>query len=162
VESEEISSFGLCLLSRSQKAVTAECAFLHHALCPEGNVAIERALHLLGPFGWVPVEVLDGVRTSRGTVAAADAPVIDLGHQPSSLMYVANTGQTFVHGRLITVHARNRKKVHLYMRIGSLHFGDEIHPEFCSSQLGILFSHNGNIILLPTGYYTGLTTCTFV
>jgi hypothetical protein len=63
---------------------------------------------------------------------------------------------------MIAMHAGKGMEAHLHIGIGSLDFMDEIHPEFRSSELGILFSHNGNIILLPTSHHTSLTGRAFI
>jgi hypothetical protein len=63
---------------------------------------------------------------------------------------------------MITVHARHGKKVHLHIGISSFNFGNQIHPEFCPPQLGLLLSDKGNIILLPAGHHASLTTCALI
>jgi hypothetical protein len=63
---------------------------------------------------------------------------------------------------MITVHARHGKEVHLHIGISPLDFADEVHPEFCPPQLGLLLSDKGNIILLPAGHHASLTTRAFI
>ena len=106
----------------------------------------------------MPIEIPDGVGTIGDAHPNPYAPGINLCHN-SFRVFVCSLDRTDNRTwRFITVHAGDGSEVHLYIRIGSLHLRDEIHPEFRSPQFGLFLSYKGDVILLPTGDHTGLTT----
>ena len=110
----------------------------------------------------MPVEISNRVWAVGDTHPDSDAARIDL-RNDSLRIFVSRCDRADLGARrLITVHAGQGDEAHLHIGIGSLNLMDEIHPEFCPSQIGILLSHNGNIILLPAGNHASLTACAFI
>jgi hypothetical protein len=110
----------------------------------------------------MPVEISDGVWAIGDTHSNPDASRIDLGHNPFRVKVSGRNGTDFCTRRVITVHARHRKEVHLHTGISPFDFGDQVHPEFRSPEVGLLLSDKGDIILLPAGHHAGLTARAFI
>jgi hypothetical protein len=110
----------------------------------------------------MPVEISDRVRAIGDTHSHPNASRIDLGHNAFRVKVSGCHGADFCARGVVTVHARHGKEVHLHVGKSPFNFGDEVHPEFCPPQLGLLLSDKGDIILLPTGHHASLTACAFV
>jgi hypothetical protein len=110
----------------------------------------------------MPVEISDGVWAIGDAHSNSNASGIDLGHNPFRVKVSGCHRTDFRTRWMITVHARHGKEVHLHIGINPFDFGDEVHPEFCPPQFGLLLSCKGDVILLPAGHHTGLTACAFI
>jgi hypothetical protein len=110
----------------------------------------------------VPVEIPDRIRAVGDTHPNPYASGIDLGHNAFRVKVSGCNGTDFCTRGMITVHARHGKEVHLHIRISPFDFGDQVHPEFCPPQLGLLLSDKRDIILLPTGHHASLTARAFI
>src|SRR4030042_1284392 len=152
----------LAILLRSPNPLDAEVTLLGDSLSPAENIRIEPLLILWGPGRGMPVEISDRVWAIGDTHPHPDASWIDLGHNPFRVKVSGCHRTDFRTRWMITVHARHGKEVHLHMGIGSFDFGDQVHPEFCPPQLGLLLSCKGDVILLTASHHTGLTPCAFI
>ena len=142
--------------------MVAECAFLNHPFCPDGDISIQRTFHLLRPFGWVPVKVFDRVRAGRGAVATANASVINLTHE-SFFVDVSSIDRADLGARrIITMHARSWKKPGLDMRILPLDIGDQFDPVNGTTLGGLLRFNDCHVVLCLAGDHASLAGGAFV
>jgi hypothetical protein len=110
----------------------------------------------------MPVEISNGIGTIGDAHSNPNASRVDLLYNPLRVNMSSIDRTDLGAGRPITMHAGDRKKMHLHIGIGSFYFGDQIHPELCPSQFGLLFTYGGNIILLAAGHHTSLTAGAFI
>jgi hypothetical protein len=142
--------------------VAAERAFLHDPFCSDGDISIKGTLHLLRPFGWIPIKVFDGVRASGGAVAATNASVIDLGHE-SFFVDVRRIDRADLRaGRIVAMHARSWKKPAFDMRILPFDIRDQFNPVDGTTLGGLLRPDDRRIVFCLAGNHARLTGGAFV
>jgi hypothetical protein len=110
----------------------------------------------------MPVEISNGIGTIGDAHSNPNTTRINLSHNPFGILVSCCDRTDLGAWRPITMHAGDRKKMHLHIGIDSFYFGDQIHPELCPSEFGLLFTYGGNIILLTAGHHTSLTACAFI
>jgi len=131
-------------------------AFFDNPFCPERNISVEGALHFLGPFGFVPIKILDGVRTGCRTISAADATVIDLGNQPL-FVDIGGINRTNLSARgIVTVHAGPREEPGFDTGILPFNIRDQFDPVDGSTLRRFLGADDGNVVFGLTGDDTRL------
>jgi hypothetical protein len=134
----------------------AKRAFFDNPFCPDGNISVEGSLHFLGPLGFVPIEILDGVRTGCRTIPATDATVIDLGNQPL-LVDIGGIDRTDLGTRgIVTVHAGSREEPGFDTGILPFNVRDQFDPVDGSTLCRFVGADDGNIVFRLTGDDTGL------
>ncbi len=142
--------------------MAAKRAFLHHPFCSDGDISIQGTFHLLWPFGWVPVKVLDGVRAGGGAVAATDASVIDLPHQ-SLFIDVGRVDRANLGARrIIAMHARTGKKSGFNMRVLSFNIRDQLDPMNRAAFRCLLWPNDRHVVFRLAGDHTSLAGSAFV
>jgi hypothetical protein len=143
-------------------SLDAKVALLGDPFSPVVDIRVQSFFIFFRPGRRVPIEITNGIRTVGDAHANPNATGIDLCDNPFGIFISSFNRTDLGTRRFITMHAGKGIKAHLHIRIRSLDFMDEIHPEFCPSQLGILLPHNGNIIFLPACHNAGLTGCAFI
>jgi hypothetical protein len=142
--------------------VAAKGAFLHHPFRSDGDISIKRTFHFLWPFGWVPVKVLDGVRTGSGAVPTTNTSVIDLSYKSFLIDIGCINRADLGAGRVITMHTGSRKKPRFDMRVFSLNIGYQFDPVNGPAFGCLLWPNDRYIVFRLTGDHTSLTGSAFV
>ncbi len=110
----------------------------------------------------MPVEISNRVGTIGDAHSDPDATRINLSNDSFRVLISRCDRTDLCAWRVITMHARDGKKAHLYIGVIPLHFRNKVHPELRPSQFGPFFSGKGDIILLTAGHHTRLTARSLV
>jgi hypothetical protein len=142
--------------------MAAKGAFFHNPFGSKGDIPIEGPFHLLWPFRLVPIEILYGIGARRRAIAASDAAVIDLGHQPFFIFVSGIDGADFRAGGMVAVHARSREKSCFDIGIFAFNIRDQFDPVNGSTLRRLFRSNESDVIFCVAGHHAGLASGAFV
>jgi hypothetical protein len=108
--------------------VAAKGTLFNNPFGSKGDIPVEGPFHFLWPFRLVPIEILHGIGARRRAIAASDAAVINLGHQPFFIFVSGIDGTDFRAGRMVAVHARSGEKSRFDIGIFAFNIRDEFDP----------------------------------
>jgi len=140
----------------------AETTFFHHTFPSEGDVTIERTLHLLWPLGFIPVETSDIVRAGCGAVSATDASIKDNSHQPFLILIGGAHWADLYTGWMFTMHTWSWKEPCFDVRVLPFNIWEEFNPMDGAALCRFLGTDDRNIVFCMAGYHTSLTSRAFI
>jgi hypothetical protein len=110
----------------------------------------------------VPIEILNGIRTRRGTISATNASVIDLSHKTFFIDVGSIDWADLGARRIVAMHARPGKQSGLDMRIFPLNIRDQFYPADRATFRGFFGSDDPHVVFRLAGDHASLTGSAFI
>jgi len=124
------------LVASSNQPVMAERALFDHPFGADRHIRVQSLFHRRGPFRREPVEIANGIRTSRRTIAAPDAPTKDLADDPLLALVRCFYRAHLDTRRIVAMHTGARQHLHLNPWVFSLDERNDIHPREGAARYG--------------------------